>query len=61
MSDEELLKEALSLLETYSDELERMSVRDPFYTKFIRYDELAGLQLQHDELLEKVKEQENNG
>jgi hypothetical protein len=50
------LKEALSLLETYSDELERMIKRDQFYAKFVRYDELAGLQARHDELLERVKE-----
>jgi hypothetical protein len=56
---EEKLKEALSLLESYSDELERMIERDPFYAKFIRYDELAGLQLRHDELLERVKEGRN--
>jgi len=53
------LKEALSLLETYSDELERMIERDQTYAQLIRKEELAVLQARHAELLEKVKERKN--
>ena len=49
------LKEALSLLESYSEELERMIERDQTYAQLIRKRELTALQTRHAELLEKVK------
>ena len=61
MNEKELLKEALDLLKSYRDELERMVKRDKFYAKFIRYDELAGLEKDYAELQENCEKEGKDG
>jgi hypothetical protein len=57
MNNDELLKEALSLLETYHDEIGRMLRRDQFYAMYIRHMELADLAVRYTDLKKKVKEE----